>query len=212
MPCRSAALAGRILVIRVRLAVGHKQNGVRVDTGLYAPALRTVGITIIARSSVRYEKVLPLLEYAESVVDPNPFAFICGSGHRELRACRVTGLRHVVGRGDLIDIHRMGEARRAKPIARRPEGLLRTAGFAISRISQSGGTYIDRLGKAALATFKIETFRLPCVVSLIAHDGIDRSRSIALPGYPYLLTWRVLGERDGETLRRGKAHDCAKPC
>ena len=155
--------------------------------------------------------MLAFLQDPDALIDLRPLRIIRRRLHREFRARRVARLRHVIRRGDLLDIHRMSKSRRAQPVAGFAERVFGAARRAVLLVAALDLSDLESSGEAAGAAFAIEALRLPRLKAFVCHHGINRAGGVAFSRNPDLFARSVLRERDRQSLRRRKAHDGAEP-
>ena len=137
------------------------------------PTSRAVIVTLVARPSVRYEKVGPGVEHSKMVVNFLPGIGVGRSRHRQLGAGGIAAGRLVVRRSPLIFVHWMCKSRRTEPVSSRPECSLASAALAIFGFSHFTGVYRRGRCESAIRALVIEPPPLPGIVPIALDGRVD---------------------------------------
>src|ERR1039457_2584496 len=116
--------------------------------------------------------MLTLLQHPDAVVYLGPFGFFGRRLHRELRACRVARLGHVIWRGYFLHVNRMGKAWRTEPITRLAECTRSTARGAILFVTAPDLADFEGPRESTCSAFTIEALFLPRPETFVRHHGI----------------------------------------
>ena len=167
-----------------------------IAAGLDTSALDAVGVAVTFESGIRHEEMLALFQHADAFIDLRPLGFFRRRLHRELGACRVACLRHVVRGGHFLDVNRMSKTRRAQPVPCFAERIGGSARRTILLVAPADLPDFEGSRETAGTAFTIEASLFPCAEALIRHDGIHGTRRVTFPRDPDLFAGCVLCKRN----------------